>query len=158
MFGKADDDFLQGAEGNDAMFGGAGDDEIVGYEGIDLNQGGAGEGRFGFFLGTFAPSSTFAAQDIVLDFEGAGAPGGDVIDLNGEQVSFAGRVNIAPRVGAPLPGAGDGVTQLAYAQRNGDTWLFADENDNGRLDATDFTVRFEGSMTSRRMTSSERSS
>lgn len=144
MFGEADADFLQGGRGRDRMVGGAGDDELVGYEEFDVSEGGAGDDRFGFFLGTFAPSSTFAASDLVLDFEGAGVAGGDVIYLNFESVSFAGRFTANPVRGAALPGAGDGVTQLGYAQRGGDTWLIADENDNGRLDDTDFAVRFEG--------------
>jgi Ca2+-binding RTX toxin-like protein len=142
--GEAGDDFLQGGAGNDTMSGGDGDDEIVGYEGVDINQGGAGDDTFGFFLGTFAPSSTLAAADTVLDFQGAGVAGGDMIDLNFETVAFGGKLNINPQAGALLPGTGDGVTQLFYAQRANTTWLFADENDNGRLDGTDFTVKFSG--------------
>jgi Ca2+-binding RTX toxin-like protein len=126
------------------MFGGDGDDELTGYEGVDISLGGAGDDSFGFFLGSFAPSSTLAVTDIVLDFQGAGVEGGDVVDLNFAQVAFGGEIDIRVRSGALLPGAGDGVTQLFYTQRNGDTWLIADENDNGRLDDSDFTVRFEG--------------
>ena len=58
------------------MEGGEGDDEIVGYEDRDINTGGAGDDTFGFFLGSFAPSSTLATSDRVTDFEGAGAAGG----------------------------------------------------------------------------------
>jgi Ca2+-binding RTX toxin-like protein len=43
-----------------------------------------------------------------------------------------------------LPGAGNGVTELVYTIRGQDTWLLADENDNGVLDASDFAVRFTG--------------
>ncbi|MBC7987009.1 MAG: calcium-binding protein [Sphingomonadaceae bacterium] len=144
LFGEAGDDFLQGGEGRDTMEGGEGDDEIVGYEDRDINTGGAGDDTFGFFLGSFAPSSTFAARDVVTDFEGAGAVGGDLIDLNGEQLAFAGEINVRPVAGAALPGAGDGVRQLVYTQYQGNTYLIADENDDGLLDADDFFVRFEG--------------
>lgn len=144
LFGEAGDDFLQGGPGSDAMFGGDGDDEIVGYEQADLNHGGAGDDTFGFFLGTFSPSSTLAQHDIVLDFEGAGVDGGDLIDLNDEQVAFGGEVSINPKAGALLPGAGNGVQDLVYTQRNGSTWLIADEDDDGRLDGSDFAVQFAG--------------
>ena len=43
-----------------------------------------------------------------------------------------------------LPGGGDGLTQLGYIQRNDTTYLVADTDDDGRLDADDFTVEFRG--------------
>ena len=45
-----------------------------------------------------------------------------------------------------LPGGGDGLTQLGYIQRNGNTYLVADTDDDGRLDADDFTVEFRGRL------------
>ena len=144
LFGESGDDDLQGGAGVDHMFGGDGDDDVTGYEGADINHGGAGSDRFGFFLGLVFPSSTFAEHDVVLDFEGAGAAGGDLINLNNEQVAFGGEVDIDPVAGAPLPGAGNGVLDLVYTQRGGDTYLIGDENDDGLLDAADFFVKFEG--------------
>jgi Ca2+-binding RTX toxin-like protein len=44
----------------------------------------------------------------------------------------------ARRCQGPATGSGSSPTRSET-----DTWLFAEENDNGRLDATDFTVRFE---------------
>jgi Ca2+-binding RTX toxin-like protein len=47
-------------------------------------------------------------------------------------------------VGAALPGGGNGLTDIGYAIRNGSTWLLADDNDNGVLDADDMGVLFSG--------------
>ena len=51
------------------------------------------------------------------------------------------------RRGASLSGAGNGLTDVFYTVRNGSTWLLADDNDNGVLDATDFAIRFIGERT-----------
>ena len=59
-------------------------------------------------------------------------------------MAFAGEIDVRVREGSLLPGGGDGVTQLFYTQRDGLTWLIADENDNGVLDDSDFTVQFIG--------------
>jgi Ca2+-binding RTX toxin-like protein len=106
--------------------------------------GGDGDDQFNFFTSAFQPDSTFADRDLVQDFQGAGSPGGDVIRLSGDSYAFAGELDINPKVGSSLPGAGDGITQLFYVQRPGTTFLIADENDNGLLDANDFAVEFQG--------------
>jgi Ca2+-binding RTX toxin-like protein len=82
-------------------------------------------------------------RDLVLDFQGAGLSGGDVLRLSGGEFAWVGRIDAAPRIGAALPGGGDGLTQLGYLQRS-NTFLIADTNDDGRLDADDFTVEFLG--------------
>lgn len=144
LYGGADEDVVEGGEGNDTMFGGADDDELIGDEGADVNTGGAGNDEFLLFLGTFAPSSDFGANDTITDFEGAGIAGGDVINLGGARLAFAGEISIVPEAGAELPGAGDGVTQLVYTQSGGDTFLIADDNDDGVLGSGDFFLRVEG--------------
>ena len=40
--------------------------------------------------------------------------------------------------------AGDGITQLGFAQKNNNTFLIADSNDDGILNDDDFVVQFEG--------------
>jgi Ca2+-binding RTX toxin-like protein len=144
LFGEGGNDFLQGGAGVDAMFGGDDDDVLIGYEQADESHGGAGSDTFVFFLGLTFPSSTFAEHDTVFDFEGAGVAGGDLISLNGARVSLAGKIDANPVLGAKLPGKNNGVVDLAYTQRNGDTWLFGDENDDGKLDSSDLTVLFKG--------------
>jgi Ca2+-binding RTX toxin-like protein len=121
---------------------------LVGYDGADTLEGGGGEDRFKFFPGPFSPSSPLATPDIVLDFEGAGTPGGDQIDLAfGDFLVFRGNVCVDPVAGAKLSGGGNGLTDLFYTGKNGNTWLLADQNDNGVLDATDFAVQFSGAHT-----------
>ena len=85
----------------------------------------------------------------MLDFQRAGQAGGDVLRLSSGDFVWVGRINAAPRVGAALPGAGDGVTQLGYLQRDGTTFLVADTDDDGRLDADDFAVELRGCSASR---------
>ena len=79
----------------------------------------------------------------MLDFQGAGVDGGDVSDYR-RHFAFAGELDINPQAGAPLPGAGDGITQVVYVNRSGKTCLIADDNDDGVLDGTDFAVEFKG--------------
>jgi Ca2+-binding RTX toxin-like protein len=159
MFGGAGNDVLEGGgTGNDYLSGGAGNDELVGYDGADTLEGGSGTDRFKLFLGSFNPSSTLAITDIVLDFEGAGATGGDQIDLSGSGfLSFRGTLSVDPVEGTALythpsnpviraqqSGAGNGLTDIFYTVRDGNTWLLVDENDNGTLDAIDSIIRFNG--------------
>ena len=108
-----------------------GNDELEAEEGADTVTGGAGNDQFNFNAGSFQPDSVFAAQDVVTDFQGAGAAGGDVIRLSSGTFAFVGNLGINPQNGAPLPGANDGLTQLGYAQRSGNTYLIADSNDDG---------------------------
>ena len=162
LFGGVGDDTLFGLEGADTMFGEGGSDELFGgaaatpSPGVpemtrskakrraDTLEGGGGNDQFNFNAGSFQPDSTFGARDVVLDFQRAGLAGGDVIRLSGDEFNFVGQIDINPRAGAPLPGAGDGVTQLGYAQRNGNTFLIADTDDNGQLNGNDFAVEFSG--------------
>ena len=46
-----------------------GDDEIEGEEAADTLEGGGGSDQFNFFTSAFQPDSTFAARDVVLDFQ-----------------------------------------------------------------------------------------
>jgi Ca2+-binding RTX toxin-like protein len=144
MNGDAGGDEMFGGEGADQISGGDGDDEIEGEEHADILTGGAGNDQFSFFTNPFQPDSTLLLQDVVSDFEGAGVTGGDVIRLSGDSYAFAGNLSIDPKKGAALPGAGDGITQLGYAQNNNNTFLIADNNDDGILNDDDFVVQFQG--------------
>ena len=153
LFGGDGNDVMNGDAGNDELFGGfgadqinggAGADEIEGEEDADVLTGGAGDDQFNFNAGTFQPDSTLVLQDRVTDFQGAGAVGGDTIRLSGDSFAFLGLLDIDPKAGAPLPGANDGITQLGYAKKTGDTYLIADSNDDGVLNANDTVIRFTG--------------
>jgi len=143
MFGEAGGDELFGGEGADALSGGADVDELEGEAGADQIEGGGADDQLDFFTRGFRPNSTFAVRDVVLDFEGAGLAGGDVLRLLDGEFAWVGQIDALPRIGAVLPGGGDGLTQLGYIQRK-DTFLIADTNDDGLLDAGDFTVEFRG--------------
>ena len=80
LSGGAGDDQLFGNSGNDILDGGAGDDELIGGVGADQLTGGEGSDVFIFVA---LNHSSLSASDTILDFEGAGVAGGDVIDLNG---------------------------------------------------------------------------
>lgn len=144
MSGDAGNDELFGGEGNDQLNGGAGIDELEGEEGSDRIQGGDGNDQLNFFTSAFQPDSTFSVRDFVLDFQGAGLAGGDELRLSGGEFAWVGQINAIPRIGEALPGGGDELTQLGYIQRSGNTFLVADTNDDGLLDANDFTVEFAG--------------
>ena len=72
----------------------------------------------------------------MLDFQGAGLAGGDVIRFPATSTLSSVSININLHLGAALPGAGDGVTQLGYTQRDAIPILIADTNDDGCLTAT----------------------
>ena len=85
IFGAGANDWLQGGAGNDTLRGGAGNDLLVGGTGADVLIGGAGNDRFDFnSVGESSPAARDAlrAGDGGLAFDGAGAGGGDRIDLS----------------------------------------------------------------------------
>lgn len=145
--GGGGDDTVDGDDGNDRLSGGGDADELEGEEGADLIEGGGGDDQMNFFTSAFQPDSTFAVRDVVLDFQRAGLAGGDMLRLSGGEFVWVGQINANPRIGAALPGGDDELTQLGYIQRAGNTFLVADTNDDGRLDADDFTVEFRGLLT-----------
>ena len=69
-------DILRGEDGNDSLVGGAGADTMIGGDGSDAYEGGPGDDIFVLRRGD-------ARGDNILDFERAGAVGGDVIMLRG---------------------------------------------------------------------------
>lgn len=88
--GGTGDDVLTGGGNNNRLNGGlggkdtidaaGGDDALSGGSGADLLTGGSGADSF--FYDFISDSGTSAAtRDIITDFEGAGAAGGDIINL-----------------------------------------------------------------------------
>jgi Ca2+-binding RTX toxin-like protein len=148
--GEEGDDILEGGDSDDSLgvdrlFGGAGDDELTGYAGTDIKEGGTGNDIFRFFQGSFSPDSIFLRPDTVNDFEGAGVAGGDAIDYEqAGPILWRGQQNIGLTIGAVLPGAGNGLHDLMYTFKNGNTWLIGDTNDDGRLDNQDSAIKFLG--------------
>jgi Ca2+-binding RTX toxin-like protein len=91
-------DTIDAGDGNDVVLGQGGNDVVEGGFGVDLLSGGKGEDTYAF--GQFflidpeaSPVSVGVpdtgvgeAADIIIDFEGAGQEGGDVIDLSAIQI------------------------------------------------------------------------
>lgn len=120
--GGGGNDTLSGMNGNDTLDGGDGDDVLVGGAGLDVLTGGLGEDHF--VLASVAHSS-LAASDVIFDFEGAGDPGGDVIDISGAAglaFLFVGNAGFA---------AGS-TNQVRIFESGGDTFVQLDtDNDTG---------------------------
>ncbi|UFN48720.1 hypothetical protein LPC08_22365 [Roseomonas sp. OT10] len=76
----AGDDSLQGGAGDDILNAGHGNDTLVGGAGRDRMAGGAGDDTFVFAPGTLGLGN---ATDHIVDFQGAGRAGGDVLRLDG---------------------------------------------------------------------------
>jgi len=93
IFGNAGNDTIYGdggpgvtatAPGNDTIYGGAGNDFMNGEKGFDMLIGGGGNDSL--YGGADADLFVFANDlsggvNIIYDFQGAGAPGGDVIRI-----------------------------------------------------------------------------
>jgi Ca2+-binding RTX toxin-like protein len=97
IYGAGGDDSLSGQAGNDTVYGEAGLDRIVGGGGNDKLYGGgdndilvgragadklSGEGGDDVYDYDAASDSRPGARDVIVDFEGVGAAGGDAIDLS----------------------------------------------------------------------------
>lgn len=138
-----------GGDGNNTLLGGAGDDMLsgdssFGLSGADTLTGGAGSDTFSWAFSGGA-QSTSAALDVVTDFEGAGVAGGDVFLLSnppeGRRFVFEGARATMPAIGAALGFGGNGFTEVFTASSGSDVVVFADSNDNGLFDDTDFAIR-----------------
>jgi Ca2+-binding RTX toxin-like protein len=115
-------DTISGNGGNDLLFGGAGNDVLIGGTGVDQLTGEAGDDVFVFATLT---ASTVTASDIILDFEGGGDTGGDLIDVRGLAAlpfTFIGTDGFA---------AGSS-NQVRYSIQGGETLVFIDtDTDTG---------------------------
>ena len=144
--GLGGDDVLAGLGGSDTIDGGEGNDAIAGNEGSDVLTGGAGND--GFEWNPFDGTSTAAATDAVTDFQGAGNSVGDTLEFvsffPAVRFTFGGRLTTMPALGSPIGTSGDSLAAVFYAFSGGNTFVFADTNDNGTYDADDFTVRLSG--------------
>ena len=71
---------IDGQDGNDTINAGGANDTLTGGTGTDTLTGGVGNDTFVFT--TPAEAGNGATRDVITDFEGANAVGGDVIDVN----------------------------------------------------------------------------
>lgn len=75
-------DILGGGSGQDTLLGGGGADTLTGSTRADVLSGGAGDDLFRFATARESVGDTIVASDETLAFEGAGAAGGDRIDVS----------------------------------------------------------------------------
>jgi serralysin len=120
--GGSENDVLLGGGGDDRLFGDAGDDQLTGGGGLDQLRGGLGVDRFIFLAATDSPA---AARDQILDFEGASAAGGDVIDLSGIDAMAGGADDPFTFAGSAFTGA---AGQLIIQDKGSYSVVFADLN------------------------------
>ncbi|MFG5121849.1 calcium-binding protein, partial [Methylorubrum sp. POS3] len=152
LTGGSQADSLSGGDGNDIILGGAGNDSIAGGLGQDTLTGGAGIDTYSFGFGIPRSESAPNTADIIMDFEGRGTAGGDLISLpsfnnnlplafNIEALdfNFTGYGSSGSQVGAK---AGDGFVDVfwrynASAARN-EIWV--DANDDGQFSEVDILI------------------
>ncbi|CAN7457392.1 DUF4082 domain-containing protein [Phenylobacterium sp. LjRoot219] len=113
-------DLMNGGTGNDSLTGTGGPDTLIGGAGTDSLNGGGGADIFRWLA--FSESST-TAPDVIMSFEGAGATGGDVIDvaaLSAGTFVFNGTGAFSGGGAASIRYvAGGGVTDVQFDSGNG---------------------------------------
>ncbi|WP_284201053.1 calcium-binding protein, partial [Sinorhizobium fredii] len=152
-------DQLTAGDGKDTVDGGDGNDVLNGGLGGDTLTGGSGDDRFVFGLGTPRSDSSPVDPnliDVITDFEGAGAAGGDLIDLPAFWQSlplvFAGE---APQIfvhdnigqdGVQMPEewVGDGLADVLWQHVNGRVEVWVDANDDGQFSEGDLLFYLNG--------------
>ena len=176
LYGAGGNDTLHGLGGNDALYGDSGDDVLLGDGGADILTGGEGADRLSggaradlFVLGPAAASGSHAGMDLVpgidrvMDFSRAEGdrlflgraaqdprqPGYEELQVLVSAVPLP--TNFALTLGALLPVPTyeefqGGHVVLHWLRRDGATWLVADLDGDGTLDATDQVVAVAGDV------------
>ncbi|MBL6454757.1 hypothetical protein JMJ55_05440 [Belnapia sp. T6] len=167
LTGAEGDDLLLGGAGADALGGGVGDDSLQGGFGADTLEGGAGADTLLLQGMGEAAWSSLAGMDLVTGFsraegdrlrisnawfgrsDGSGADAGTYTGADGiaRALVFSGstgRVIAAPLAGMALPTQALDAYQLYWLPGAGGGWMVLDLDRNGRLDATDLVVQFDG--------------
>jgi Ca2+-binding RTX toxin-like protein len=131
--GDSGSDFLDGGEGTDTLVGGLEGDRLRGGAGADvfhIDHGLVGGRLSRFDLSQPPLDLTTGNYDRILDFEGAGVPGGDVVRLN---TDGEGRVALLVRSGderiygvfdAPVGGALLGFFAVESMDLRAGDWVF----------------------------------
>ncbi|MET0238817.1 MAG: Ig-like domain-containing protein [Sphingobium sp.] len=168
--GGAENDTLYGGAGNDGLIGGEGADSLDGGSGIDTLDGGAGDDFIRFtendsvtggtgadFFWTFynSDASTLSNHARITDFQ-QGIDRIGINGINGNNKTFVfnpgsrnlGVLSTSGPNQTILGNAGDGLHDIYYSITPDGltTWMVVDLNDDGKLDADDLVVRFDGSV------------
>jgi Ca2+-binding RTX toxin-like protein len=81
IYGSSVGDVIAGSAGNDTLLGLDGADSLYGNKGADHFYGGAADDTF-VYLSVIETGTAKTTRDVIHDFQGANAVGGDVIDLS----------------------------------------------------------------------------
>ena len=136
--GDAGDDWLTGQIGRDILEGGSGNDILIGGAEYDFLQGGVGADTFRFNNGDFG-GATPATADRIDDFFRSE---GDRIDLASVDANVQAAGNQAfSFIGTQ--GFSHAAGQLRYAQVNGNTFVYGDQNGDA---VADFAIRVDGTI------------
>ena len=120
LSGDAGHDLLRGGTGNDLMNGNDGNDRLDGGAGADTLIGGTGRDVFIFTV----PENFDGSRDIIENY----APGTDVIDMRGLELTYIG--------GAQFSGDGSSGQVRTYWTRDSGRSLAIDLDGDGRTDLT----------------------
>jgi hypothetical protein len=134
-------DLIAGAAAKEILDGGAGNDFLAGGLGADTLTGGAGNDTFVYFTAKDS-GATRLTRDTILDFQGAGTSGGDVLDLRAIDIdSKTAGVQGLTWIGqnGTFIHAGD----LRMVQDGHDTLIQGDTNGDGKAD---FTIDLVGTL------------
>ncbi len=136
-------DMLLGGEGTDQLFGNLGNDTLVGGGGIDNMNGQQGNDVF-LFLAEGDLGTSRATADRIVKFQGAGAPGGDLIDLSALDADLTLDGNQAfvflGNTADPFTAPGE----IRAVQSGGNTFI---EINNDADAGVDLVIRLNGNLT-----------
>ncbi|WP_167525459.1 Calx-beta domain-containing protein [Roseomonas genomospecies 6] len=166
--GEGDDDLsgdgvyadASGAAKGNVLDGGAGNDTLrlqsAGATAGDTLTGGTGDDLFDIQTRPDLSASGTDAPSLITDFEGAGVAGGDRLKIAvyqnysntpvAQPLVWAGQASFGTD-GRTLGNGGDGLIDVQYEHRDGQTLLAVDVDDDGTLGAGDLLVRFDGTLT-----------
>src|SRR5262245_30290805 len=152
LIGGGGSDLLNGGDGADSVVGGGGSDTLRGGLGADTLTGGAGDDTFQFVFVSGRTESAPNIPDVIQDFEGAGASGGDIIDLpafnlSSQPLAF----NVLPSTftftgpnsgSQPGANAGDGFVDVfwKFDSTNSRFEVWVDTNDDGQFSEVDLRI------------------
>ncbi|WP_448205884.1 Ig-like domain-containing protein, partial [Azospirillum sp. sgz302134] len=154
--GTAKGNVLDGGAGNDTLrlqsAGATVGDTLTGGTGDDLF---VIETRSGLSVSGLSVSG-LGAPSLITDFEGAGVAGGDRLKISvyqnysnipvAQPLVWAGESSFGAD-GRTLGNGGDGLIDVLYEHRDGQTLLAVDVDDDGTLGAGDLLVRLDGMLT-----------
>jgi len=115
-------DYLSGGGGDDTLIGGSANDILVGGLGADVLTGGTGNDSYAY-NSVLESGNSVATRDIITDFAGAGAVGGDVINVR----AIDANPNVPGSQSFTFIGTASftDVGQLRYFQSGGNTFVEA---------------------------------